>query len=79
MSQLLPDKFVPTSQSLVGQGATIIEVMAGRALSVAQLFVEVRQRSPHLTYDAFGLSLSTLYATGLVESVDNTLIRPANA
>ena len=66
MSQLLPDKFVPIRQSLVGQGAEVLRSLHGEPRPVASLYVELRERLPHLTYDSFVLTLDFLYATGRI-------------
>jgi hypothetical protein len=79
MSQLLPDKFVPVGQTVIGQGATLLAILSDRAVPVAQLFVEARERTPYLTYDGFGLTLASLYALGLIEPVGNALIGRASA
>jgi hypothetical protein len=66
MSQLLPDKFVPIRQSLVGQGAEVLRSLRSEPRPIASLYVELRERLPHLTYDSFVLTLDFLYATGRI-------------
>ncbi|WP_455835601.1 ABC-three component system middle component 6 [Pseudarthrobacter siccitolerans] len=63
MSQLLPDKFVPLRQSLVGQGAVILGVLRDERTTVAELYVESKARLAGLTYDGFVLTLDWLYLT----------------
>ncbi len=75
MTQLLPDKFVPLRQSLIGQGAEVLTVLQDRTEAVAALFVQSRQRLPHLTYDSFVLTLDLLYAAGRI-TLTNGLITP---
>lgn len=71
MSQLLPDKFVPVRQTLIGQGSEILTLISERSWSVAELFIAVRERLPRITYDQFVLTLDLLYATNLVALVDD--------
>ncbi len=75
MSPLLPDKFVPEHQSLVGQGALVLTLLSDRPMSVAQLFVETRSRLAHMTYDAFVETLDALYALGAIDSGREPLLR----
>lgn len=67
MRALLPDKFVPEEQTLLGQGALLLTLLASRPMSVAQLFVECRAHAPHVTYDAFVETLDVLYVLGAVD------------
>ena len=66
MSQLLPDKFVPIKQSIVGQGAEVLRTLAGESRSIASLYVQIKEQLPHITYDSFVLTLDFLYATGRI-------------
>ena len=66
MTRLLPDKFVPERQSVLGQGAVLLALLMNRPLSVAQLFVEARERLPHLKYDSFVETLDALYALNVI-------------
>jgi hypothetical protein len=75
MSQLLPDKFVPIRQSLVGQGAEVLRALGDDGRSIPALYVELRELLPHLTYDSFVLTLDFLYATGRI-NWNNELLAP---
>lgn len=79
MSRLLPDKFVPMGQTVLARGATTLHTLGDRALSVAQLFVEVRDQLPDLSYDAFAETLSALFAVGLIDNVGDALVEPTYA
>lgn len=74
MSQLLPDKFVPVRQTLIGQGSEILSLTSERAWSVAELFIAARERLPRITYDQFVLTLDLLFATDLVALVDDEIL-----
>jgi len=74
MSQLLPDKYVPLRQSLVGQGAVILAVLKDQPFSVARLYVESKTQLPYLTYDNFVLTMDWLYLAGSI-IVDDDLVR----
>ena len=74
MSQLLPDKYVPLRQSLVGQGAVILAVLKDDRFSVARLYVESKSQLPYLTYDNFVLTMDWLYLAGSI-IVDDDLVR----
>lgn len=67
MTPVLPNKFVPEHLSLVGQAAAILVLMEARPLSVAQLFVEAKERLPNMTYDSFVEALDALYALNAVD------------
>lgn len=75
MSQLLPDKFVPIRQSLVGQGAEVLRALGDDSRSIPALYVELRGLLPHLSYDSFVLTLDFLYATGRI-NWSNELLEP---
>jgi hypothetical protein len=66
MSQLLPDKYVPLRQSLVGQGAIVLSVLQNEPFSVARLYIESKRQLPHLTYDNFVLTMDWLYLAGSI-------------
>ena len=68
MTRLLPDKFVPEAQSVAGQGAVLLSLLAERSLSVAQLFIQAREQLPHLSYDSFVETLDVLYALNLISA-----------
>ncbi|WP_354149245.1 ABC-three component system middle component 6 [Arthrobacter sp. 754] len=74
MSQLLPDKYVPLRQSLVGQGAVVLSVLQNEPYSVARLYVESKRHMPHLTYDNFVFTMDWLYLAGSIV-VDKDLVR----
>ncbi len=66
MSQLLPDKYVPLRQSLVGQGAIVLSVLQNEPFPVARLYVESKRQLPHLSYDNFVLTMDWLYLAGSI-------------
>lgn len=74
MSQLLPDKFVPVRQTLIGQGSEILSLIGQRSWRVAELFVVVRGSRPQITYDHFVLTLDLLFATNLIALVDDDIV-----
>lgn len=74
MSQLLPDKFVPVRQTLIGQGSEVLSLVSQRSWSVAQLFIAARERLPHITYDQFVLTLDLLFAADLVALVEDDIV-----
>lgn len=78
MTQLLPDKFVPLRQSLIGQGAEVLTALQDRTEAVGALFIESRQRLPHLTYDSFVLTLDLLYAAGRISLTNGRIVRRAD-
>ncbi|MFL4474571.1 ABC-three component system middle component 6 [Paeniglutamicibacter sp. MACA_103] len=73
MSQLLPDKFVPLRQSLLGQGAVVLAVLKDEKFSVARLYVESKRQLPHLTYDNFVLTMDWLYIAGSIVVDDHVV------
>ena len=77
MSQLLPDKYVPLRQSLVGQGAVVLSILQNDPSSVARLYVEAKRRLPHLTYDNFVLTMDWLFLAGSVVLVGDRITKGA--
>lgn len=69
MLQSLPDKFVPLSATVVGQAAQVLSVVRDRErVSIAELFIELRTRLDHFTFDHLVATLDFLYAASLVET-----------
>jgi hypothetical protein len=69
---ILPDKYVRTRSSLIGQASSLIELRRD-GMTVSELWAEaVRARRP-LSYDSFLLSLDLLYSIGVVSIEDGVL------
>lgn len=70
MSEFYPDKFTPIERTVLGECAELLGLLRGRAISIGQLFVELREIDPAATFDSFALALSFLYGTGAVDHRD---------
>lgn len=69
---ILPTKHIPTSQSLLGIGGTILEhLRSGK--TVTRLWDDCRRQSETMTFNRFIIALDLLYAIGGVEFVDGVL------
>ncbi len=75
MTSVLPDKFVPELESLVGQGAIVLQILSERSMTAAQLLAACRTSLPHVTYDGLVETLNALFALGLVELDPDPLLR----
>lgn len=76
MSQLLPDKYVPLRQSLIGQGGVVLSILQNEPFSIARLYVESKRQLPYLTYDNFVLTMDWLYLAGSIV-LNKDLVRKA--
>lgn len=63
---ILPTKHVPTDQSLLGIGATILQLVESPR-TVTSLWEEVRTNPAVGSFDRFTLSLSFLFALGALD------------
>ncbi|NKY54521.1 ABC-three component system middle component 6 [Nocardia vermiculata] len=71
MSDIFPDKFTPLERTVVGEAATLLEMLAHDDVSVGQLYVEYRQAAPSSTYDSFVDALTLLYGAGVLDYQDS--------
>ena len=71
---LLPDKHVPTSRSLVGIGALILESL-DVSLTVSGLWDQVKNKQQVGSYRNFILALDYLYAIGALDYEHGVLVR----
>jgi len=60
---ILPDKYVDTQHSLLGQASVLIEAR-GQEMTVSELWTRVQGR---LSYERFILGLDLLFMLGVVE------------
>jgi hypothetical protein len=69
---ILPTKHLRTESSLIYVGGIVQNTIVGRALSIDQLWYQVKNKyktetKKDITYDWFILSLNMLYIIGLVD------------
>lgn len=70
MNEVLPDKFTPTRQTVVGQAAQLASLLQDSNASVARLFASLKTSDPGITFDSFVTALTFLYGAGAVEYRD---------
>lgn len=63
---ILPTKHIPTEQSLLGIGATLLQLLE-TPRTVTSLWEEVRSNSAVGSFDRFSLALSLLFAIGALD------------
>lgn len=71
---LLPNKHIPTSRSLVGIGAFVLERL-GSTSTVSGLWEKVKSSSEVGSFGNFVLALSYLYAIGAIDYERGVLSR----
>jgi hypothetical protein len=71
---ILPTKHVKTSQSLIGIGAGILQVLVTQQ-TVTRVWEVARLRSDKITFERFILALDFLYCIGCIELRDGLLRR----
>ncbi|MEV7801932.1 ABC-three component system middle component 6 [Microbispora sp. NPDC088329] len=69
---IAPNKYVQTSHSILGQAAEILTLRRS-GMSISSLWDEVKAKK-HISYERFILSLDFLYAVGLVDLHEGTLL-----
>ncbi|WP_425583242.1 ABC-three component system middle component 6 [Streptosporangium oxazolinicum] len=72
---ILPNKYIQTSHSLLGQASEIL-VLRRQGLSVSSLWDEVRNATS-ISYEQFILALDLLYAINLLDINEGTLRWPS--
>lgn len=70
MSEIFPDKFTPVERTIVGEAAALLSLLAGRTMSIGQLYTEHRQTAGPSTYDSFAAALTLLYGAGVLDYHD---------
>lgn len=71
---ILPTKYIPTNQALIGAGAIILSELNRKPVNVSTLWEIVRDTSSIGNYERFILTLNMLYIIGSIE-LKNNLIR----
>lgn len=71
---ILPTKYIPTNQALIGAGAVILSELNRKPANVSSLWETVRDASSIGNYERFILALNMLYIIGAIE-LKNNLIR----
>lgn len=67
MSEIFPSKFTPVERTIVGEAAVLLRLLAGRSVSIGQLYAEHRQSADaSSTYDSFAAALTLLYGAGVL-------------
>ena len=67
MLEILPDKFTPIDQTLMGRSAAILIVLSEKSYTVSGLYFVVKERIDLLTFESFSVSLAFLYAAELID------------
>lgn len=73
MVEILPDKFTPIDQTLVGRSAVLLVLVSDRNYTVGSLFAAAKERMNPLTFETFAASLTFLYGADLIEYNNGTL------
>lgn len=73
MIEVLPDKFTPIEQTLVGRSAMLMILLTARSFTIGGLFAAAKEQMRPLTFETFAASLSFLYAADLIEYRDGLL------
>ncbi|HAT8621968.1 TPA: ABC-three component system middle component 6 [Legionella pneumophila] len=71
---ILPTKYIPTNQALIGAGAIILNELNRKPTNVSTLWEIVRDASSIGNYERFVLALDMLHIIGAIE-LKNNLIR----
>jgi hypothetical protein len=71
--EILPDKFTPIDQTLVGRSAMLLAVLSEESYTVSGLFAAVKVRMNPITFETFAASLTFLYAADLIFQKNETL------
>ena len=71
---LLPNKYIPSSHSLVGIGAMLLRHME-RPTSVSRLWELTKNEPGVVTYENFVLSLDYLFAIGTIDYQHGLIVR----
>ncbi|CZH17898.1 Uncharacterised protein [Legionella pneumophila] len=71
---ILPTKYIPTNQALIGAGAIILNELNRKPTNVSTLWEVVRDASSIGNYERFVLALDMLHIIGAIE-LKNNLIR----
>ncbi|WP_395639420.1 ABC-three component system middle component 6 [Pseudolysinimonas sp.] len=70
MNEILPDKFTPARQTVVGQASFIASQLQNKNMTIAQLFSEFKQADSGATFDSFVTALTFLYGAGALDYRD---------
>lgn len=71
---ILPTKYLPIEQSLLGVGALLMsKLRSGRTVSA--LWSEVKEREEVGSFERFTLSLDLLYAMGIIDLRDGIITK----
>jgi hypothetical protein len=71
--EILPDKFTPIEQTLVGRSAVLLALVSEKSYTVGGLFVAAKERMSPVTFETFAASLAFLYAADLIDHNDGIL------
>lgn len=72
--QLLPDKYIPVEETLIGLGAIALRELDAPA-SVSSLWRRMMGHKEVATYERFVLTLDFLYAVRAIDFADNLIRR----
>lgn len=75
---ILPTKHIPTDQSLLGSGASVLRLLS-KERTITDLWERARKTDAVGSYQRFLLSLDFLYAIGVVELRGGFLRRVTSA
>lgn len=70
---ILPSKYTPLADSLLGQGAEIIAQRRSPESTVSETWVQFAARYPDAPFDRFIEALTLLFILGAVDFSDGTL------
>lgn len=74
MSEFLPSKLTPVTDTILGYGALIIAELGSAGRTPGQLWVQIRGAVPSLSYADFVDALTLLYAAGVVDERSGVII-----
>lgn len=73
MIEILPDKFTPIDQTLVGRSALLLEVVSEKSYTVSGLFAVAKERMNPITFETFAAALTFLYAAEMIDQNNGIL------
>ncbi|MGR9000004.1 MAG: ABC-three component system middle component 6 [Gammaproteobacteria bacterium] len=71
---IMPSKYLREDEALLGAGATLLHIINGRT-SFSNLWEDAKNISVIGNFERFVLALDLLFLLGLVDFIDNQVVR----